>query len=298
LADVTERTMLTDKLEYFSKQRKTFLLALEFILVIVVGWVDYITGPEYSLLLLYLIPVLTTAWFVGKWASVAISVEGAVVLLVVDVVWQKHSSESVALYWNDLSILIFFLLVTYIIASLKSALEREKLVASTDALTGATNRRYFYDLADAEINRLKRYGHPFTICYIDIDDFKKINDAFGHCEGDNLLRLIAESIRANMRRTDAVGRLGGDEFALLMPETGADVALNVVGKVHSLQDIAQNEGLTITLSIGMVVYLSPPEDVEEMIKRADALMYSVKAGGKNNIKYEVVSRVEIDGSEP
>ena len=163
-------------------------------------------------------------------------------------------------------------------------------MAGTDALTGVANRRHFYDLADSEINRLKRYGHPFTVCYIDIDNFKQINDTFGHGEGDNLLRLIAESIISNMRRTDVVGRLGGDEFALLMPETGADVALNVVGKVLALQGIAQKRGLTITLSIGMVVYLSPPENVEEMIKRADALMYSVKTGGKNNIKYEVVGR--------
>jgi len=93
-----------------------------------------------------------------------------------------------------------------------------------------------------------------------------------------------------MRITDVVGRLGGDEFALLMPETGADVALNVVGKVHALRDIAPKRGLTITLSIGMVVYLSPPENIEEMVKRADALMYSVKTDGKNNIKYEVVGR--------
>ena len=289
--------MLTDKLEYFSKQSKTFLLVLESILVIGVGWVDYITGPEYSLLLLYLIPVLTTAWFVGKWASVAISIESAIVLLVVDLVWQKHSSDTVALYWNDLSNLVFFFLVTYIIASLKNAFEREKHMASTDALTGVANRRRFYELAYAEINRLKRYGHPFTVCYIDIDNFKLINDTFGHGEGDNLLRLIAESIRNNMRRTDVVGRLGGDEFALLMPETGADAALNVVDKVRAFQDIAQNRGLTITLSIGMVVYLSPPENVEEMIKRADALMYSVKTSGKNSIKYEVVGRAEPDRSE-
>ncbi len=289
--------MLTDKMEYFSKQSKSFLTALEAILVLGVGWVDYITGTEYSLLLLYSIPVLTTAWFVGKWASVAISIESAIVLLVVDVAGQRHSSEPVALYWNDLSILVFFLLVTYIIASLKSAFEREKLAADTDALTGVANRRYFYELADAEINRLRRYGHPFTVCYIDIDDFKRINDTFGHGEGDNLLRLIADSIKNNMRRTDVVGRLGGDEFALLMPETGEDVALNVVGKVCALQDIAQKRGLMITLSIGMVVYLSPPENVEEMIRRADALMYFVKASGKNNVKYEVVGRAETDKGE-
>ena len=138
--------MLTDKLEYFSKQPKTFLLVLESILVIGVGWVDYITGPEYSLLLLYLIPVLTTAWFVGKWASVAISIESAIVLLVVDLMWQKHSSDTVALYWNDLSNLVFFFLVTYIIASLKNVFEREKHMASTDALTGVANRRRFTSL--------------------------------------------------------------------------------------------------------------------------------------------------------
>lgn len=207
--------MLTEKSEYFSRQSKSFVAALEFLIVIGVGWVDYFTGPAYSLLLLYLIPVLTTAWFIGKWASVAISVESAIVLLVVDVVWQKYSFGSVALYWNDLSNLVFFLLVTYIIASLKAAFEREKLAAGTDTLTGIANRRRFYDLADVEIDRLRRYGHPFTVCYIDIDNFKQINDAFGHGEGDNILRLTAECIRNNMRRTDVVGRLGGDEFALL-----------------------------------------------------------------------------------
>jgi diguanylate cyclase (GGDEF)-like protein len=282
--------MLTEKSEYFSRQSKSFVAALEFLIVIGVGWVDYFTGPAYSLLLLYLIPVLTTAWFIGKWASVAISVESAIVLLVVDVVWQKYSFGSVALYWNDLSNLVFFLLVTYIIASLKAAFEREKLAAGTDTLTGIANRRRFYDLADVEIDRLRRYGHPFTVCYIDIDNFKQINDAFGHGEGDNILRLTAECIRNNMRRTDVVGRLGGDEFALLMPETGEDVALNVVGKLLTLQKTALTRGLTTTLSIGMVVYLSPPENVDEMIRRADALMYSAKTSGKNDIKYEVVGR--------
>ncbi|RPI78673.1 MAG: diguanylate cyclase [Desulfobacteraceae bacterium] len=282
--------MLADKIQYYSKQHKSFLAVLEFILVIGVGWVDYIIGPDYSMLLLYLIPVLTTAWFVGKWAAIAISVESLIVLLIVDLVWKNKSAESLAIYWNDLSNLVFFLIVTYIIASLKSAFEYKKLMADIDSLTGVANRGRFYDLAAAEINRLLRYGHPFTVCYIDIDNFKRINDTFGHGEGDILLRQIAESIKNNMRRTDVVGRLGGDEFALLMPETAADVALSVAGKVHKLQDIVRKKGLTITLSIGMVVYLKPPENIEEMIQRADALMYSVKTDGKNNIKYEIVGQ--------
>ena len=86
--------MLTDKMGYFSKQPKAFLTALVFILVFGVGWIEYIAGPEYSLLLICLMPVLTTAWFVGKWHSIAISVECAVVLLVINVVWQKQSSDS------------------------------------------------------------------------------------------------------------------------------------------------------------------------------------------------------------
>lgn len=278
-------------------RRGVVLLALGSLLVIGVGWVDYISGPEYSLLLLYLIPVLTTAWFVGKWASVAISVASVIVILIVDLAGQGRSSEPYALYWNDLSILVFFLLVTYIIAALKSAFNREKSCASTDALTGVASRRRFYELADAERIRLRRYGHPFTVCYIDIDNFKQVNDTFGHEEGDKLLRMIAESIRSNMRSNDVVGRLGGDEFAVLMPETGADAALNAVRKIQALQNIIQKKGLTVTLSIGMVSYLIPSENVEEMIRRADDLMYSVKRGGKNDFKHAVVSTTSacIDG---
>lgn len=147
--------------------------------------------------------------------------------------------------------------------------------------------RNYDDLKKDVLSIINAKHYPFTVCYIDIDNFKQINDTLGHGEGDNLLRMIAESIKNNMRRTDVVGRLGGDEFALLMPETGADVALNVVGKVHTLQDIAQKRGLTITLSIGMVVYLSPPENVEETIQRAEGRCTHVFGEGGWQEQYQV-----------
>jgi len=275
-----------------NKTLKHVVFALSLSLVVMMGWIDYATGPDFTMLLFYLIPVLLTAWIVGKCAAVITSVVSAVVLLIVDNVGMEHAPLSLALYWNDATKLIFFLFVTYIISSLKSALEREKLTASTDPLTGVSNRRRFYELAEIEIERQKRYGHPFTVSYIDIDNFKQINDTLGHAEGDNLLRFIAESIRHNMRKTDIVGRLGGDEFALLMPETGEEAALKVVSKVQTLKDLIKQEGLTITLSIGMVTYLIPPASVDEMIKTADSLMYVAKKSGKKTIMHEVIGKSE------
>ncbi len=289
--------MLTDKMEYFSKQPKSFLTVLGILLCVILGVIDYITGYEISFSIFYLLPVSLVAWFVGRQPAIYISILSALIWLLADLSSGHTYSHYAIPLWNSIMRLGFFLTGAYFLTAIRKLLDHVTELSRRDPLTGVASRRHFYDLAESEINRLKRYGHPFTVCYIDIDNFKQINDTFGHDEGDNLLTQIAESIRSNMRRTDVVGRLGGDEFALLMPETGADAALNVVDKVLDLQDLSQKRGLAITLSIGMVVYLSPPENVDAMIKRADALMYSVKTGGKNNIKYEIVGRAGTDRSE-
>jgi diguanylate cyclase (GGDEF)-like protein len=103
---------------------------------------------------------------------------------------------------------------------LRSAMEREKEAARTDSLTGAMNSRAFGELATAELHRARRYERPFTIAYVDIDDFKAVNDRFGHSSGDTLLRLVAETMKHNSRAVDVIARVGGDEFVILFPETG------------------------------------------------------------------------------
>lgn len=172
--------------------------------------------------------------------------------------------------------------------ALKAALEREQCMARTDSLTGAANSRYFYDLLEREIARNRRYKHPFTVSYIDLDNFKQVNDLFGHSEGDAVLRSMIECIQQHIRKCDVIGRMGGDEFALLFPETDSAVAKSVLSKVQKtlLEDMKVN-GWPVTFSIGTLTCRGGAETPDEVIRVADALMYEVKHNGKNAIKYSV-----------
>jgi diguanylate cyclase (GGDEF)-like protein len=125
---------------------------------------------------------------------------------------------------------------------------------------------------------------------MDIDDFKEVNDRFGHSVGDTLLRTITETIKSDVRSIDTVTRLGGDEFAILMPETGSEAACAVVDRIQmSLLSIVRQNNWPVTFSIGVATWTTPPHTVDEMVNRADTLMYEVKSSGKNRIGHEVFS---------
>jgi diguanylate cyclase (GGDEF)-like protein len=182
----------------------------------------------------------------------------------------------------------YFLILTFVLSALKNALEKEKELSRIDFLTRVGNGRYFIELANMEINRARRYEHPLTVAYIDLDNFKTINDRFGHSTGDNLLRLVADTIKNNIRLTDTVVRMGGDEFAILLPETGPELAEAITRKIQKINlELMQKNGWPVTFSIGVVTFISPPSTVDEILKRSDNLMYSAKNNGKNTIKYEV-----------
>jgi diguanylate cyclase (GGDEF)-like protein len=135
-----------------------------------------------------------------------------------------------------------------------------------------------------EITRARRYNRPLTLLYIDLDNFKQVNDAFGHETGDELLVEVAATIRCNVRATDLVARLGGDEFALLLTETNREAGLVVTNKLReTLLRAMQERNWPVTFSIGVVSFTVPPASVEEMVKQADEVMYSVKQRGKNSI---------------
>lgn len=165
---------------------------------------------------------------------------------------------------------------------------QEKAFSRIDFLTGIQNRRYFIELVNMEINRARRYESPFTLVCIDLDNFKTVNDCFGHSTGDILLRLVARTIRENIRVTDTVARLGGDEFAILLPETVRNVDEVILQKVQKINlDIMRRHGWPVTLSIGVATFTSPPSTVDETLRISDQLMYTAKTNGKNNIRYEV-----------
>lgn len=274
--------------EYLDKQPKSLLIVLAFVLVILVGIADYAIGREISYSLFYLLPITLVSWHVSRNAGVLLCIVSSEAWFMADYLAGHSYSHPVIPYWNMSMRLGFFLVVAVILSRLRIAFELEKTLSRTDPLTGVANKRAFYDLASIEIDRARRYKHPFTAAYIDIDNFKTINDRFGHSIGDTLLQLVAITIKNKIRATDTIVRLGGDEFIVLLPETGDEPAYKALYRLRNqLLDVMHKNEWHVTFSIGVATFISPPDSVEEMIKKADNLMYSAKNSGKNIIKQEV-----------
>ena len=188
----------------------------------------------------------------------------------------------------------FFFIVNFALSGFKKALEKEKNLARVDSLTGVANSRYFFDLAEKEIERSRRYRHPLTLLYLDCDNFKNLNDNFGHQIGNRLLHLLATILQNNTRTTDIVARLGGDEFAILMPETGEQIVPQAIQRLHTrLVDALRKKGWPVTLSMGAAIYLHPPASADELIKSADRLMLQAKSEGKNRVRYKIFGELEV-----
>lgn len=173
---------------------------------------------------------------------------------------------------------------------LRLSLKREKALARIDPLTSVPNRRAFYEVLQRERHRLQRSARPLTLAYIDLDNFKEVNDNFGHKAGDSVLMTVSSVMVGALRKADVVARLGGDEFAILLPETNADAARQVITKLHLrlMASMAQN-GLPVSFSIGVVTFTVALESPEDLLQKADELMYFVKLHGKSNIRFESVA---------
>jgi diguanylate cyclase (GGDEF)-like protein/PAS domain S-box-containing protein len=179
---------------------------------------------------------------------------------------------------------------------LQAALESEKTLARVDFLTGIPNRRTFEQALALEGKRSRRYGRPITLVYLDVDNFKIMNDRYGHATGDELLKMIGEVLERSVRSTDVAARLGGDEFAILLPETDESNAGVLVAKLRqSLLKAIEPKGWPATFSFGVVTFPIAPVSVEEMIKRADEFMYEAKRGGKSAVVSRVIETVAKEG---
>jgi diguanylate cyclase (GGDEF)-like protein len=218
-------------------------------------------------------------------AGIAAAILCSVIWFVVEVLTSEHTNLLIH-FWNAAIRLGFFLLPTILF----KVVEQERRLARADALTGAFNNRYFIELLQREIDRSVRYRHFFTVAFIDTDNFKIINDTFGHAFGDSALQAIVKLMKKHLRKTDLVARVGGDEFAILLPETDSAAArsaiTNMTGK---LCDELIRMKYPITFSIGVLTLSAPHLSAEEVLRIADKMMYIVKNNGKNNVRYEVYS---------
>jgi diguanylate cyclase (GGDEF)-like protein len=162
-----------------------------------------------------------------------------------------------------------------------------KLLATTDGLTSVYNRRHFDTLARVEWGRFQRYGRPLSLLALDIDNFKAINDRFGHEAGDLVLKAIADDCCVMRRETDIVARTGGEEFVLLLPET-TDSAAEVVAErlrrqVEGHSRVFPGEEIRISVSIGVAGATLDMANFEAMLKRADEALYRAKRDGRNRV---------------
>ncbi|MDZ5432168.1 sensor domain-containing diguanylate cyclase [Pseudomonas fluorescens] len=170
----------------------------------------------------------------------------------------------------------------------KKLMETElQRLATTDALTQSSNRRHFFEGAREEFELARQRGTPLSFLMLDIDDFKVINDTYGHQEGDNVLQRIADSGRAALRRGDLFGRIGGEEFAAVFPGCTPAMALQVAERLQrEIQRLSfDHDGQTfgITVSQGLTSLKDEDENIENLFARADAAMYQAKRDGKNRI---------------
>jgi diguanylate cyclase (GGDEF)-like protein len=226
-------------------------------------------------------PIGFTTWFAGRYF-------GGLLALICSFAWviDNHTHISLALIWNTFSTIGVFLTISILVSKVKEMWENEHQQSRNDFLTGAFNARAFQEILVREINRLDHNGIPFSLAYIDLDNFKEVNNRFGHTQGDQLLKLIARSLIDSLRKSDVIARMGGDEFVVLLPGTNQMIVQDVLNKMQNkLQKVLLGNRWQVTCSIGVVTCLTKPLNYDELISMADNLMYKVKQNGKNNIRF-------------
>jgi len=166
---------------------------------------------------------------------------------------------------------------------------RTRLMAITDSLTGLYNHRYFQQVFNRELNRAKRYEKPLAIIMLDVDDFKRFNDTYGHPHGDKVLAAMGDFLGEALRSSDFAFRYGGEEFIVLLPETEFDSALQVAERLRELverRSLDVLKGLApqgVTVSVGVASFPRDGESRGDMLKRVDDLLYRAKEFGKNRV---------------
>lgn len=275
---------MTSRLDWLRPIPDLWLQSGAYLAILGIGWLDYVTGSEIAISILYALPIFAIAWRGGRMAGMIAALIATLVEMAADLRTGHAYSHWAVPAWNGIVRLGFLSLMVGMLTELYRALEQEARKARFDFLTGLENRRSFYAAAAAELQRSQRYAHPFAVLYLDLDNFKAVNDRLGHQEGDRVLKATAATLLAGVRTTDHVARLGGDEFVVLLTEVDPRQINEVADRLREqLQARMRTQGWPVTVSSGLAVFLRPPPSVDAMITRADQLMYQAKRRGKNTV---------------
>ena len=277
---------LTDSM--LQQRSVTQINLISLVFVALISLIDAQVGYEIAVSIFFLIPIAISTWYAGKFSGLCFCIIAAAIWLFVDNVLSAHPySNPVAPYWNTIVRLGFFLITSNLLHQLRQHLIIETKLSRTDSLTQLLNRRGFTEQVEQLLGIAARHGRPVVIAYIDLDNFKKINDELGHSEGDHVLHVVGKIITHSLRTTDIAGRMGGDEFAIVLPETDEAGAKSVFDLFrNNLLEAAQKHHWPIGLSIGVVAFSTPSASLDEAIRIADSLMFQVKSSGKNGILFQ------------
>lgn len=256
--------------------------------VFLVGFVDYATGTQARIFPLYYLPI--------AWGALRVSrAFGLLLAALSTTLWAValhigHVPWSSGLYgFNILMQLASFALIALLMGDIARRLTLERDLSRRDSLTSLPNGRAFYEMAALLLAGARRSGRPMVLAYIDLDNFKTVNDQSGHLEGDAALRVAAEVLRRETRTSDVVARMGGDEFTVLLPETTAEAARIALARLgRNLATAMEQHSWPITASIGAAAFAHAPDSLETAIHRADQVMYRVKSAGKNRVQVDAV----------
>ncbi len=221
----------------------------------------------------------------------------AIIILCVAYLLYTSLADFIPQYWETVgfrplsrSILMLGLLVILLICLSGLAIsDKMNALIIREGLTGLFNKVYIRQRLDEEFYRSKRYGHPLSLMMIDLDNFKALNDHFGHTVGDHLLMYFGQVIADTIRPSDIAARYGGEEFLIILPETYKEEAQGVAERLlkrislYPFRIDSRKEEVPFTISVGLTTYPGHGESAEEMVVLADMALYQAKKDGKNKV---------------
>lgn len=292
LEDLLGRVLATG---YTSPRRRVLIVGVAFAVMFAVGFVDNMTGNVAEWSVVYAACVAVIAWYGGMAPGLIAAALSAAMSLATAIVGGGPAAVGEMLAALPIGFVLGLFAAT--LAFLHDVLRRTSDLARTDPLTGAVNTRAFDESAEAELAMLRRYGVVFSLAFFDMDDFKQVNDRFGHAAGDALLRMFVETMDRQTRVNDVVARVGGDEFVLLMPHTDSEAARVVLTKLRGEVETSMREyAWDADVSAGTVTFESAPDSVDDVLRIADRAMYDAKAAGKGRTEFRVFSGTALEST--
>jgi diguanylate cyclase (GGDEF)-like protein len=249
-----------------SEQKNLLIMRIiSIILLIAIFTADYFTGSIIDFGVVYLLPIILASNINFRY-SIFISLTSVLLSSLSDFLLMQSEMSMIIYVWNILSHSVIFFIIVYSSSKLIQAKKHESDLARIDSLTGTMNSRGFHEKLNSEISRCSRSNKLITIAYMDIDNFKSVNDIFGHSAGDHLLCNTVITVNNHLRSSDSFARLGGDEFALLLPDTDKESAIDTIKRIQKyLLEEVEKKKWPVTFSIGLLFCSHYPVTADEII---------------------------------